>query len=153
MGDDVRLVAQASVIGFGEQSLKIFHGLTEHDLAELYSSADAFCFPSTTPRECMGMAMKEAMAIGLPIAAYDAGGISEAIEDGVNGYLVPVGDKAKLADAISKIMKLTTDERLAIARANVEKARRLFNIAITAKKMYDEMRPLFHSEPHQHEIF
>ena len=137
MGDVVELRQKASELGFGDDSLRIFSGLTEERLAELYSTADIFCFPSVTPRECMGMAMKEAMAIGLPVAAYGAGGISEAVEDGVNGYLAPVGDKQALADAVARLMALSADERAVMGRKNADKARRLFDIKLTSRRLYD----------------
>lgn len=44
----------------------------------------------------------EAMAAGLPVVATRAGGIPEAVVDGVTGLLVPPRDPAALADALSR---------------------------------------------------
>jgi len=139
MGPVEEMKSKARELGFPMESLSVFQGLTEEDLAELYSAMDCFCFPSITPRECMGMAMKEAMALGLPVAAYDTGGIREAIEDGVNGFLVPTGDKQALAAAIEKIIRLDETQRNMIRHNNVIKARRLFDIKNTAGQLYQEI--------------
>lgn len=51
----------------------------------------------------------EAMAAGVPIVATRVGGIVDAVADGENGLLVPVGDRAELADALRR---LATDATL-----------------------------------------
>lgn len=46
----------------------------------------------------------EAMAMGNPIVATDVRGNNDAVEDGVNGYLVPVGDSGMMAEKILELM-------------------------------------------------
>lgn len=145
MGPVEDLKRKADAMGFPHDSLRVFQGLPEEELAELYAAMDCFCFPSITPRECMGMAMKEAMSVGLPVAAYDTGGIKEAIEDGVNGYLAPTGDRQALAAALIKIMQLAPEARTVMSMRNVEKAHRLFDIKITAGQLYDQLIKLIDS--------
>lgn len=135
--DEVRQMA--ADLGFASDSLFLFQGLAEEELADLYATVDCFCFPSMTPRECMGMAMKEGMSIGLPIVAYNAGGIKEAIEDGQNGFLVPVGDKISLALAIKKVKELKIEEIVRIREANIKKAKELFDIKKTSKELFREI--------------
>lgn len=45
----------------------------------------------------------EAMAMGNPIVATDVRGNNDAVEDGVNGYLVPVGDSGMIAEKYSSL--------------------------------------------------
>lgn len=45
----------------------------------------------------------EAMAMGNPIVATDVRGNNDAVEDGVNGYLVPVGDSGMMAEKYSSL--------------------------------------------------
>jgi glycosyltransferase involved in cell wall biosynthesis len=142
MGDIAELRTRAKEAGFPDESLKIFQGLSESDLAELYSAVDCFCFPSVTPRECMGLALKEAMAIGLPVAAYDSGGIKEAIEDGVNGKLVPTGDKQALSDALRYLMEMHPEEKKQMRLKNIQKAGKLFDLNITSQRLLDELERL-----------
>lgn len=142
MGDLEELKAYAHEKGFPDEAFKIFQGLSEVDLAELYAAVDCFCFPSVTPRECMGLALKEAMAAGLPVAAYDSGGIKEAIEDGVNGILVPTGDKHALGRAVMKLLCLTDKEKQEMRLRNTSKARQLFDLRVTSQKLLDELKKL-----------
>jgi len=51
-------------------------------------------------REGMPRSVLEAMAIGRAIITTDAPGCRETVKNGINGYLVPVGDSAELARAM-----------------------------------------------------
>jgi glycosyltransferase involved in cell wall biosynthesis len=46
----------------------------------------------------------EYMQAGLPVICTDTGGNGELIEDGINGFLVPVGDVDRLADRLVKVL-------------------------------------------------
>lgn len=59
--------------------------LTQDDLAEVYSSADVFVFPSKT--DTFGLVLLEAMACGLPVAAYPVTGPLDVIGDSSGGSL------------------------------------------------------------------
>ena len=77
-----------------------FLGL-RHDVPELMRQASIFVRPSTL--EGMPLTVLEAMASGLPVIATPVGGTPELVEDGVNGYLVPVDDHVALADSIVRL--------------------------------------------------
>ncbi len=91
------------------------------DVQGCLSSAGLFVFPSIE-REGLGIASLEAMASGLPVVASDCGGISEVIEHGVTGVLVPPGDSRALAGAVIRLISDREEaERLAAAgRRRVE---------------------------------
>ncbi|MEM8977397.1 MAG: glycosyltransferase family 1 protein, partial [Pseudomonadota bacterium] len=55
------------------------------DLAEAYASADAFIFPSLT--DTFGIVLIEAMASGLPVAAFPVTGPIDNVTNGVTGFL------------------------------------------------------------------
>ncbi len=55
------------------------------ELAEIIAGADVFVFPSLT--DTFGVVILEAMACGLPVAAYPVTGPLETVKNGINGYL------------------------------------------------------------------
>lgn len=55
------------------------------ELATLVASADAFVFPSRT--DTFGLVMLEAMACGVPVAAYPVTGPIDVVSEGVTGAL------------------------------------------------------------------
>jgi glycosyltransferase involved in cell wall biosynthesis len=63
---------------------------------------DLFVFPSQN--EGMGRALIEAMAAALPVVATRVGGIPGIIQQGRTGLLVPPGDVASLAAAMTELL-------------------------------------------------
>ena len=59
--------------------------------------------------EGLGLALLDAAAFGLPVVAYDVGGISEAVRHCRTGLLVPPGDRTAFAAAV---MQLVNDDNL-----------------------------------------
>lgn len=87
----------------------IFLGFLDRNTAlpELYASADAFAFASTT--ETLGLVVLEAMASGISVIATPAGGVAEHLRDGVNGLAYPANDIDACAAAM---VRLATDGSL-----------------------------------------
>ena len=85
-------------------------------------AADAFLHASwtliTSTAEGAPLVLAEAMARGCIPIAYDIPyGPADLIVDGVNGYLVPEGDRSAAAAAIARFAALTPEERDAMRRA------------------------------------
>lgn len=80
-----------------------FHGLLDKEgLARLYASASVFALP--TRREAFGLSFLEAMAFGVPVVGSRLEAIPEIVADGETGLLVPPGDPAALAAALSALL-------------------------------------------------
>ena len=77
----------------------------------------------TSRYEAMPYVLLEALAAGLPVVATDVGGSRTAIDDGVNGFIVPQQDD--VSEMAEKIMRLLVDESLreSMAAASYRKAR------------------------------
>jgi N-acetyl-alpha-D-glucosaminyl L-malate synthase BshA len=58
---------------------------------------DLFLLPSE--EESFGLAALEALACGVPVIGTSGTGLMEVVEDGINGYLFPVGDTVSMAAA------------------------------------------------------
>jgi glycosyltransferase involved in cell wall biosynthesis len=55
-------------------------------------------------REGLGLALLEAASAGVPVVAFAAGGVPDAVVDGVTGLLVPVGDTAAWRAALARLL-------------------------------------------------
>lgn len=73
-----------------------------HDMPELYRSMDVFVLPSH--REGFPRAPMEASAMKVPCVVTDVRGCRQAVRQGRNGLLVPVGDPRALAQAILAVL-------------------------------------------------
>jgi len=93
------LEAQVRERGLGDRVL--FAGF-RGDLDRLLPAFSLFCLSSRL--EGLGTSLLDAMAFGLPVVATAAGGIPEAVEDGVTGRVVPPRDPAALADALVSVL-------------------------------------------------
>ena len=72
------------------------------DVRELLAITDVFVLPSY--REGAPRTVLEAMAMGLPVVTTDVPGCRDAVEDGVNGFLVQPRDVATLADRMACLL-------------------------------------------------
>lgn len=84
-----------------ESSVNVLGWITGSNKTQLLEEADVYILPSYN--EGLPIAILEAMAYGLPVITTPVGGIPEAIEDGVEGFLVPPGSIADLADRIGRL--------------------------------------------------
>jgi len=80
----------------------------DNQLAELYSSADVFVFPSRY--EGFGLPPLESIACGTPVVTTNCLGVREYTLNEVNALSVPIGDLAGLSEAIVRVLN---DESLA----------------------------------------
>jgi L-malate glycosyltransferase len=79
------------------------HFLGKQDnVNELLPLADLMLMPSEM--ESFGLAALEAMACGVPTIATRVGGVPELIDNGVNGFLFPVGDVEGMAQAAIELL-------------------------------------------------
>jgi glycosyltransferase involved in cell wall biosynthesis len=76
----------------------------------------------------------EAMACGLPLVATDVGGTSEVVVHGDTGLLVPPGDPAALADALSTLLA-NPAMALACGRAGRVRAETHFGESLMLQKI------------------
>lgn len=81
-----------------------FVGMVDPDAVDdYYRSAGIFVLPSIEG-EGMPNVLLEAMAWGLPVIATPSGGIPTLIDDGTNGFLVPMRDSDTLAERIQRLL-------------------------------------------------
>lgn len=103
-----------------------------------FREANVLLLPSYN--EGLPISVLEAMAYGLPVLATDVGGIAEAVQEGLNGYLISPGESDKLTDRIERLAS-SADLRLKMGRAGYEIAAERFSLPVIVEQLeslYDE---------------
>ena len=131
-----RVEAETEARELGVSEHVLFLGKIEA-IAPLLAGAHLFLLPSD--KESFGLSALEAMASGVPVIGYRAGGLPEVVTHNVTGMLQPVGDVAGAAAA--GIAILTDVARWnAMSAAAAADARRRFaeeNIVAQYEALYD----------------
>ncbi len=116
------------------------------DIKELISNCDIFVLPSY--REGVPRTLLEAAAMGKAIVTTDVPGCREVVENGKNGFLVPVKDVKSLGEKIEVLIN-NKELREKFGNYGREKVVKEFDIKIVVKKyleLYEEvMNPLAES--------
>lgn len=81
----------------------------------------------------------EAMQLGTLVLSTDCGGMREVIQDGKNGFIVPVRDPQKMAETIIKIISLSKEEKEKI----IQKAKITIEQNHSDTKMVSDMMTLY----------
>ena len=120
VGPDEGEMEKVKDIVKGEKQIHVtgpLYGKNNH--AEMYQASDVYVLPSY--REGLPLTIFEAMASGLPIVATPCNGIPYEVEEEVNGFLVPFGDKKLLKQRIYDVLD---NPKLAkkIGETNIKKA-------------------------------
>lgn len=110
-GQQLQLVVRGNMAHFPKYAGRV-RGLAEsdprvvfkgpyahHELADALSAIDVLVVPSVW-YENTPFVVLEAFAAGRPVVASDLGGLSELVQDGVNGHLFRAGDPGSLLDVL-----------------------------------------------------
>ncbi|MGE3272011.1 MAG: glycosyltransferase family 4 protein [Chloroflexota bacterium] len=138
--EELSTVAELRAVAadLGVANLVTFEGFRA-DVPQVMADLDVFVLPSLW--EGFGLVLVEAMAAGRPVVASAVGPIPEIVVDGVTGLLVPPGNPAALAEAVTRLL---LDPELAAAfgqagRARVERELRLGTMIERTEALYDEL--------------
>lgn len=93
-GERQRVMDALKIHGLGDKVI-FLSGIDDANLRAAYFAADVLVFPvqeRPNDHEGFGMVALEAAAHGLPTVAFAAGGVPDAVADGLTGRLIPAGD-------------------------------------------------------------
>ncbi|MBQ9763207.1 MAG: glycosyltransferase family 4 protein [Phascolarctobacterium sp.] len=107
-----------------------------NDVEKVLNIADVYVSP--TQFETFGLAIAEGMAMEMPAVAYEIGGTSEVVNDGVSGFLVKYKD---VQDLYEKINCLDTDREL--LKQMSRQARMWVEDNFTIDKMVGELEEIY----------
>ena len=120
MIQEMGLTGHVSLIGF------------RRDVPTLLQGSDLFMHTAITdphPR-----AVIEAMAVGLPVAAFAVDGVVETVSDPETGYLAPAEDVCKLAQAVIRLAN-NPDLRTQMGHEARRRVESYFSAEMTAEKV------------------
>jgi glycosyltransferase involved in cell wall biosynthesis len=122
-----------------EDTVEFCGTLSRDDTNQIMARSEIFVLPSYA--EGFPNALLEAMACGLPSIACDVGAIPDVIEDGVNGFMLRPGDRARLSECLKQLIR-DPDLRKKFGRAARKKVRREFDqdrVVDLLDRLYREM--------------
>ena len=141
---------QLVIVGEGSERAKLEAFIQENELSNMVSlpgydqipfgliaDADLFMLPSFT--EGFGIALVEAMLLGIPCIGSRVGGIPEIITHEVNGWLMDPYDRKGVLNLVQKVIKLSKEERQRIGNMGKIKAEETFSSQVyidSLEKLY-----------------
>jgi len=119
------LAGRTVFTGFREDALRIMSGL------------DVLVHASLLP-DPLPTVLIEAMALGLPVVAADAGGVREIVREGSTGLVVPPGDVRAMSEAMVELLS-DPEGAARMGQAGRELAAERFDIDRQARRLEEEM--------------
>ena len=106
------------------------------DVPRLLGAADVFVFPSLF--EGLGVSLLQAMGRALPVVTTDRRPMSDVVEDGITGVLVPTENPAAIATAVARLFNDPAERaRLGgAARAEVAARYNADEVAASVERFY-----------------
>ena len=126
MTADLGLENNVAFVGYKSQA----------EVRKYFEETDVFVLSSFA--EGVPVVLMEAMAAGVPVVATQIAGVSELVENGVSGYIVPAGDTVSLTQSIEKLLN-DCQLRTKLGRAGRSKVEEEFNINLEAQKLCQVM--------------
>ncbi len=118
----LRAELEAWCLQQGRFNVRFLGFVPPEDLPRLIREARCLVMPSEWYENCP-MALLEALAHGVPVVASHIGGLPEYVTPGQEGLLVPPGDDAALAEALSRLLS-DPAQAAAMGRAARKRAER-----------------------------
>jgi len=137
---EINLYGDGNVEEFGnliadnklQNKIKIMGWISGTEKEQAYKNSDICILPSYN--EGLPMSILEAMAVGLPIISTPVGGIPEAVEDCVNGFLIQSGDYVALAEKID-LLAGSNSLRTQMGEQSYKLAKEKFDIELIIKQL------------------
>lgn len=110
--------------------------VTDEELVALYACVDLMVVPSV--QDNLPNTALEAISSGTPVVAFDIGGMSDIVNTGSNGYLVPPFDDEALAD---RMLSIVQDQSVAAEMS--KRAREMATEQFTIKNCAQQYQDLY----------
>lgn len=117
----------------GLDNVKFLGFISGKQLEEEYKNCKALLMPSNW-FEVFGLTAIEAFSYGKPVIAANIGGITEIVEDKINGLFFKAGDSKEIAEKVDFIEN-NPDEAIRMGKNGRYKAERIYNSQIHYEKL------------------
>lgn len=104
---------------------------------EIWPYVDVLALP--TRADAFAMTVAEAMSRGIPVVTTSIPPIAEVVQDGVSGYLAPVGDAAGFAQRLARLAG-DPSLRSRMGRSAQERVKALFSPSSVSRKLMEVYR-------------
>lgn len=144
--EDEELQFLISDLGLQDE-VRLEKRLPQKNVYKRMQEASLLLMPSV--EEGLPNVVVEAMALGLPVISTNCGGVPELIEDGVEGWMVPLRDPKAMAEAVIAFSKLPLEKIEAVrvaARKKVEAQHSEAGMVRGMEELYREVLERFHAE-------
>lgn len=88
-----------------EKYVELLGELQSQDKWEEFANANIFCFPTFYESEAFSVVLLEALSFNLPIVTTNWRGIPSIVDDGQNGFLVPIKDYEAVSERLSTLIE------------------------------------------------
>jgi starch synthase len=122
--NEIELHIIGNIHGTGSEFHKLnkhyqyFPGISQQQLFDKYSEYDILILPSLV--EGFGLVSIEAMCAGLPVITTPNTNAAEILQDGFNGFLVPIRDSSAILNALHQFRDMD-DNQFQLMRMNARK--------------------------------
>ena len=117
-----------------EENVILTGNISNDEIAVYQKACDAFLFSSKS--ETQGIVLLEAMAVGNPVVAVEASGVSDVVENGKNGYLTKEDPKVWAERIFNMVLQPATFEQMRIQAKQTAEAYSEAEIARKAANDY-----------------
>ncbi|MEM9907985.1 MAG: glycosyltransferase family 4 protein [Cyanobacteria bacterium P01_D01_bin.44] len=128
--DRTMLESQTAQLGLGEH-VRFVGYKSQAEVRQYLQETDVFVLPSFA--EGVPVCLMESMASGVPVIATAIAGVSELVEDGVSGYVIPPGNANLLAERIEALLR-NPQLRETFGLAGRSKVTKEFNLSAEARR-------------------
>jgi N,N'-diacetylbacillosaminyl-diphospho-undecaprenol alpha-1,3-N-acetylgalactosaminyltransferase len=109
----------------------------QDNVINIYAISDIVVLPSYY-REGVPRCLLEAMALKKPIVTTDSVGCRETVDDGVNGFLVPIKDGNSVTEKVERLI-MDPELRFKMGNAGYDKAKQEFEESIVVKALFKDL--------------
>jgi len=136
--NDIELVYQVHDLTL-DKEVTLLDQMPFAKVQEMLQNSNLLLLPSI--KEGVANVVLEAMALKTMVLSTDCGGVTEVVNEGVNGFIVPIRNARRMAEKIMEIANLSENEEIEI----IEQATKTIKENHSEKQMVTEMLALYKS--------